>query len=258
MSELDIIPTLLVCIAAFLAGFLDAIVGGGGMVTVPSLFIAFPQATIPTATLLGTNKIAALGGVSMAAVQLTKQIKIQWRWVLPAMLAAGLASALGAFSVSFVPVVFFKKLLPPILVCLLLYTVFSKKIQLEANTDLQQSWVPAVLFSVVCGFYDGVFGPGAGSFLVLLWARVYGLNLLNASAHAKWVNAASNAAALAVFVSTVPVYVNLGLMMMVCGVSGAYIGTHVSLKYGSGFVRKMLIVVVTALIFRTGYDAYLR
>ncbi len=256
MFGFDLITCVFICFAALLAGFMDSAVGGGGMITIPTLFTVFPK-DLP-ATLLGTNKVAALGGMTMAAGQFARKVAIQWQWVIPAMLAAGLASALGAFSATYIPVLFFKRFLPPVLMCLLIYTVFSKQLIIEKTVDTEQSIWPGVVFSAACGFYDGVFGPGAGSFLVLLWVRVYGLSFIQASAHAKWVNVASCLTSLILFATTTPLYIGVGLMMTAFGGAGAYLGTWATMKYGNVFLRKLMIVVVMALIARTSYDAYLR
>jgi uncharacterized membrane protein YfcA len=178
--------------------------------------------------------------------------------VLPSALAALLAAMCGAYLVSYVPVSTFKKVLPPLLVLLLAYTLFSKKLGQTKPFDSKQSIVWGVLFGASCGLYDGVFGPGTGSFLVLLWVRVYGFDFLNGSAHAKLVNLGCNTGALLWFLPNVPVFIGMGLMMMVCNILGAWAGAQTTLKYGNGFVRKLLILVVIALICRTSYDAYFK
>ena len=254
MPTLDPSVWALIALAALLAGFIDSAVGGGGMVIVPTLFTALPN-TLP-ATILGTNKLSGIGGTGMAAIQFARSIPVQWRLVLPAMAAAFVMAGLGAYSVSYVPVQAFKKALPPLLVVLLIYTVFNKQLGQVAKTQTRQTIAAAMLFGGVCGYYDGVFGPGTGSFLVLLWVRVYGMDFMNASAHAKLVNVACNAGSLIWFSLNVPIFLTLGAMMLVCNIAGAYIGAKTTLKYGNGFVRVLLIVVVFALICRTSYDAY--
>ncbi len=260
MPLLDPSTWVLIACAAVLAGFIDSAVGGGGMVLVPTLLTALPNA-LP-ATVLGTNKISGLGGTSMAALQFARRIAIHWRLVLPSAAAALLMAVVGAYSVSAIPVAMFKKALPPVLIILLVYTLFSKKLG-QVSLDKPSNTKPApivwgIVFGGVMGFYDGVFGPGTGSILVLLWVRVYGFDFLNGSAHAKIVNLACNAGALLWFLPNVPVFVEMGLLMMVCNMAGAYLGAKTALRYGNGFVRTLLIVVVALLICRTGYDAYFR
>lgn len=256
MPNLDPSVWALIAFAALLAGFMDSAVGGGGMILVPTLFTALPNA-LP-ATILGTNKISGMGGTGMASVQFARRIKIQWRLVLPSAIAALLAALLGAYSVSAIPVVLFKKGLPPLLIVLLIYTLFSKKLGRGKTVDAEQGVWWAIAFGAACGLYDGIFGPGTGSFLVLLWVRVYGFDFLTGSAHAKIVNLGCNAGALLWFLPNVPVFIGMGLLMMVCNMTGALLGARVTLKYGSDFVRRLLIIVVVLLICRTSYDAYLR
>lgn len=256
MPNLDPSVWALIAFAALLAGFMDSAVGGGGMILVPTLFTALPNA-LP-ATILGTNKISGMGGTGMASVQFARQIKIQWHLVLPSAIAALFAAVLGAYSVSAIPVALFKKGLPPLLILLLFYTLFSKKLGQGKAVDAEQGVWWAIVFGAACGLYDGVFGPGTGSFLVLLWVRVYGVDFLTGSAHAKIVNLGCNAGALLWFLPNVPVFIGMGLLMMVCNMTGALLGARVTLKYGNDFVRKLLIIVVILLICRTSYDAYLR
>jgi uncharacterized protein len=257
MPVLDPSVWALIAVAAVLAGFIDSAVGGGGMVLVPTLFTALPN-TMP-ATILGTNKMSGIGGTGMAALQFARKIPVHWRVVLPSMTAAFIAAGCGAYSVSFVPVAAFKKILPPLLVLLLIYTITNKQLgQTKKDnkpTELKTAFI-AILFGAACGFYDGVFGPGTGSFLVLLWARLYSMDFMSASAHAKLVNVACNAGSLLWFSFNVPIFLGLGLVMLVCNVTGAYIGAKTTLRYGNGFVRILLIVVVSMLVLRTSYDAY--
>jgi uncharacterized protein len=256
MPSLDPSVWALIALAAILAGFIDSAVGGGGMVLVPTLFTALPQ--VLPATLLGTNKISGIGGTAMASLQFARKIDIQWRLALPSAIAALCAAMFGAYSVSAIPVALFKKALPPLLLVLLIYTLVSKKLGQGKSIDVEQSVWWGVLFGAGCGLYDGVFGPGTGSFLVLLWVRVYGFDFLTGSAHAKIVNLACNAGALLWFLPNVPVFVGMGLLMMVCNMAGAYFGAKTTLKYGNQFVRQLLIIVVVLLICRTSYDAYFR
>lgn len=256
MPQLDPSVWVFIAFAAILAGFIDSAVGGGGMVLVPTLFTALPNA-LP-ATVLGTNKISGVGGTAMASLQFARKINIQWRLVLPSAAAALIMAVVGACLVSAIPVALFKKALPPLLLVLLVYTLFSKRLgQVKVFND-QQPIIYGVLFGAFAGFYDGVFGPGTGSFLVLLWVRVYGFDFLNGSAHAKIVNLACNLGALLWFLPNVPVFVTMGLLMMACNMAGAYIGAKTTLRYGNAFVRTLLIVVVMLLICRTSYDAYIR
>ena len=254
--QLDWYFWLGLAIASVLAGFIDATVGGGGMVIVPTLFTLLPNEGI--GTLLGTNKISGLGGTSMSAYQYIRRVPIQWRLVLPSAVAALMAGIIGAASVSLVPVVLFKKGLPFVLLILLAYVLYNKKLGLTPTHKPNMHWGLGVLFGAVCGLYDGFFGPGTGSFLVLLWVLVYGQDFIQASAHAKIVNMGCNLGALAWFLPTTTVFIGLGLFMMVGNMAGAWFGTRFAMKHGNLFMRKLLIVVVGALALKTFYDAFLK
>ncbi len=249
---------LIVVLAAGLAGFVDAIVGGGGLVLVPALFAAYPQ--VAPATLLGTNKSASVWGTAIAATQFARRVDLQWASLAPAAVCALIASVAGAEVVQHIDARVLKQALPFLLVAVLAYTV--------ARKDLGRSHKPmapgtrrtlaAVGIGVAVGFYDGLFGPGAGSFLVFLFVRVLGHDFLHASAHAKVVNVVTNAGALATFAWAGLVLWHLALALALANVAGSFIGSRLALARGAGFVRGMFIVVVSLLIAKTGYDAFLR
>jgi uncharacterized membrane protein YfcA len=248
---------LLVSAASLLAGFVDSIVGGGGLILIPSLFAVFPAAA--PATLFGTNKGASIWGTGLAAVQYSRRVTMPWRALLPAAAAALLAAFAGAWLVTVVSPALLRKILPGILVLVLAYTLAKK--------DLGQSHAPRfegrremlVLAAIgaLVGFYDGFFGPGTGSFFVFLLVRVAGYDFLHASASAKLLNTASNLAALVLFAWTGHVWWHLVLAMALSNMVGSLAGTHLALKHGTGFVRIVFMVVVAALIAKTSLDAFL-
>jgi hypothetical protein len=249
---------LLVAAASGLAGFIDAIVGGGGLVLVPALFSVYPNASPPT--LLGTNKGASVWGTAWATGQYARRVKLRWRRLAPAVLLALLGSLAGAWGVSHVDPGGLRRALPFVLLAVLLYTVWRK--------DLGRHHVPrfagrheigvAAVIGLTIGFYDGFFGPGTGSFLVFLFVRVLGYDFLHASASAKLLNVATNLAALALFASQGHVWWPVALTMAVTNIAGSLLGTRLALKHGSGFVRVAFIVVVGLLILKTGYDGLIR
>lgn len=245
-------------IAAFLSGFIDAVVGGGGLVLVPSLFAAFPTA-LP-ATLLGTNKLAGVFGTATSAYQYSKRTAIPLLWVCIAAVAAFLAAILGAASVQYLPVHYFRKLLPLVLLGLLVYTLLNKNLGLTEKspaTQVQpQYW--AILLGLLLGFYDGVFGPGTGSFLVFLWIRWFGLTFISASASAKFVNLACNLGALVWFVPAGHFIFKVSAWMVLFTMTGALLGARFALKNGNIFVRKVFVCVVVLLIVKSSYDAYFK
>jgi uncharacterized membrane protein YfcA len=247
---------LLLGMAAFLAGIVDAVIGGGGMVQIPALFAALPEA-LP-ATLLGTNKVASLAGTLGSGWRYARNFVVPWRIILPAAAAAFVASFLGAAAVTRIPEDWLRKALPLILLGLLLYTLFNK-IGLEHSPrhSAGRSILIATAGSGLIGFYDGLFGPGTGAFLKLLFVRGLGYDFLNASAPAKFINVASNLSALGLFAGQGYVLWGLALFMAVCNLVGGQVGSLVAMRLGSGFLRKALIVVVGALIIKTFYDGYL-
>jgi uncharacterized membrane protein YfcA len=249
---------LLVSLASVLAGFVDAIVGGGGLILVPALFAIFPTAA--PATLFGTNKSASIWGTAFAARQFSRRVEMHWPSLLPAA-AAGLAGGFaGAWAVTVLPSEFLRKLLPVVLLGVLLYTLARKDLGAEHAPRLagQARTLAACAIGLALGFYDGFFGPGTGSFFVFLFVRVLGYDFLHASAAAKLLNTATNLAALVLFALKGHVWWQYAVVLAVCNVAGSLVGTHLALKHGAGFVRIVFIFVVGALILKTGYDAFLR
>jgi uncharacterized membrane protein YfcA len=245
-------------LAAFLAGLVDAVVGGGGLIQVPVLFSVLPK-ELP-ATLLGTSKLAGVFGTSAAAVNYARRVRVAWSAAAPAALAAFILSFVGAWTVTRVPSEFFRLLLPLVLIAVAIYT-FRKKDFGATHAPLHSGMkerVLAVAMGAGIGFYDGFFGPGTGSFLMFLFVRFFGFDFLSASAAAKIVNVACNVSALLWFGYSGHLLWQLGLLMAVCQVGGSLIGTRLAIRHGSAFVRKLFLVVVTALILKTGFDAIQR
>jgi uncharacterized membrane protein YfcA len=249
---------VVVSFASFLAGLVDAIVGGGGLILVPALFATFPGA--PPATLLGTNKSASVWGTAIAALQYGRRVQITWGVMAPAAAAALLGAFVGAWAVTQVDSRFLRQLLPFILLGVLLYTLARKKLgELHAPRH-----PPGRAVAIGCaiggliGVYDGFFGPGTGSFFIFLLVRFLGYDFLHASASAKLLNVATNVAALALFAAKGHVWWHLGLVMAVANVAGSLVGSRLALQRGAPFVRSVFIAVVGALILKTGYDAFWR
>lgn len=249
---------LILCIGAFIAGLVDAVVGGGGLVLVPTLFSVFPN--VAPATLLGTNKIAGVMGTSAAAINFARKVSIQWSAAAPAALAAFALSFSGAYLVTHMPTELIRKALPFVLIAVAMYTLRKKNFGQHHAPLLSGSkevfW--AMMVGGAVGFYDGLFGPGTGSFLVFLFVRVFGYDFLRASAVSKVVNIATNLAALLWFSYSGHIIWQLGLLMAVFNIAGSLVGTRLAIRHGSGFVRKLFLFVVTALILKTGYDAFLK
>lgn len=249
---------LLVSLASLLAGFVDAIVGGGGLILVPALFAVFP--TTHPATLFGINKSASVWGTAIAARQYGRRVDMYWSALLPAAAAGFLGGFVGAWAVTVLPSEFLRKLLPIVLLGVLLYTLARKDLGREHAPRLsgRRQAVVASAIGLALGFYDGFFGPGTGSFFVFLFVRVLGYDFLHASASAKLLNTATNLAALILFALKGHVWWHYAVALAVANVAGSLLGTHLALRHGAAFVRVVFIFVVSALILKTGYDAFLR
>jgi len=249
---------LVVSLASLLAGFVDAIVGGGGLILVPALFATFP--TTHPATLFGTNKGASVWGTAIATAQYSRRVQMRWHALAPAALVCFAASLAGAWLVTVVSPQYLRKALPLVLVLVLGYTLAKKQLGRDHAPRFvgQHEALLASAIGAVIGFYDGFFGPGTGSFFVFLLVRVLGYDFLHASASAKLLNTASNLAAIALFAYKGHVWWHFVLAMAIANVLGSLAGTHLALKHGTGFVRGVFIVVVSALILKTSYDAFLR
>ena len=247
-----------ITLASGLAGFVDAIVVGGGLVLLTALFATF--ATAAPATLMGTNKGAAIWGTAIASWQYSQRVQLRWPTLLPAALAGFVGAFAGAWAVTVLSPDFLRKLLPLVLLAVLAYTLVKKDLGQHHAPRLapRAEWLTASLIGASLGFYDGFFGPGTGSFLVFLLVRVLGYDFLNASASAKVLNVATNIAALILFALKGHVWWHLALPLAVANVLGSLLGTWMALRHGAGFVRGIFLAVVSALILKTGYDAFLR
>jgi uncharacterized membrane protein YfcA len=246
----------LLALAALFAGLVDAVVGGGGLIQLPALFSVLPQ-TVP-ASLFGTNKFSAIWGTLFAARTYARKISVEWGTAIPASGAALLFSFAGAWLVTAFPPDLIRKTLPFLLLAVAIYVAIRKDFgasHVPRFSGAREMWM-ALVTGAGIGFYDGFFGPGTGSFLLFLFVRFFGFDFLGASAVAKIVNVACNFAALIWFGYAGHVLWQLGLLMAICNICGAMIGTRVALKEGSVFIRKAFLVVVGALILKTARDAF--
>ena len=245
-------------LASALAGFIDAIVGGGGLILLPALFAVYPQ--VEPATLLGNNKSASVWGTAFASWRYMRQVALSLRLLLPAAALTMLGAWLGAWAVTQTSPDFLRRLLPVVLVLLLIYTLLRKDLGREHAPRWQPRTELALtsLIGTCVGFYDGFFGPGTGSFFVFLLVRVLGYDFLHASAAAKLLNLSSNAAALMLFAWLGHVWWQVAMPLALANVAGSWLGTRMALRHGTGFVRHMFIVVVCMLVIKTSYDAFLK
>jgi uncharacterized membrane protein YfcA len=248
----------LVLCAAFLAGFVDAIVGGGALIQLPALLAGYPGAAPPV--LLGTNKLGSICGTSVAVMRYMRVVRIPWRVLLPGAAVAFLAAMAGASSVSTVSPALFRPLVPIMLTVVLIYVLWHKDLgarHAPIAFSRRRSYIALAAIGSI-GFYDGFFGPGTGSFLMLLFIRLYGFDFLHASAGARTINVATNAGALLFFGIHGEIQWGLGMALGVCNATGSILGAHTAVRHGSKFVRVVFIAIVITLIVKTGADAWTR
>jgi len=242
------------CVFAFLAGLVDAIAGGGGLIQVPALFAVFPS--LPPSILLGTNKFSAIAGTTIATFRYGWAIPIQWRAVLPAAGVAGLGALAGAKTVTLIDPVVLRPLLLVLLGGMAIYTLTRPKFgqKPEVLAPLRQGSGNFYAVTAVFGFYDGFFGPGAGSVLMFLLVRLFGHDFLSAAATTKVLNLATNSGALAFFMMTGNVLYSVALPMAAFNVAGGFLGAHFAIRGGNRFIRSVFLVVVTGLISKVLFD----
>ncbi|MER2541712.1 MAG: TSUP family transporter [Azonexus sp.] len=235
--------------AAFFAGMVDAVVGGGGLIQIPVLLAQFPQTAIPV--LFGTNKVASIAGTGAALWRYARSVRIPWFVVLPATLAALLGAWGGAALVAWIPRETMRPMVVVLMIAVALYTFMKKDLGQQVTRVLNGTdrWKGA-LFGLIIGAYDGFFGPGTGSFLIFGFVRLFGMDFVQGSASAKVINFATNLSAITFFASHGPILWQIGLIMAVCNLAGSYLGTRLALKHGAGFIRKVFLGVVTILILK--------
>ena len=244
-------------LGAFVAGLVDAVVGGGGLIQIPLLFGAFPE--YPPALLFGTNKVASIVGTSSAAIQYARRIKIEWPVAIPSVLAALAFSWLGARSVTLFPPEILRPLVLVLLIAVATYTFRRKDFGIQGSSHTQsgiRQTLTAVGIGATLGFYDGFFGPGTGSFLIFAFIRFLGMDFLRASVTAKLTNVATNLAAILFFAGAGAIIWEAALTMAAANLAGALAGSRLALKHGSQFIRRVFLLVVCALIIKLCGDLF--
>src|SRR6185369_15414948 len=217
------------------------------------LLSTFPQTAIPT--LFGTNKVSSIAGTGASLWRYARAVRIPWRLVLPATAAALVGAWLGAALVAWMPREAMRPLVVVMMLAVAIYTFLRKNLGHQETHEPRPGDVwRGALFGLVIGLYDGFFGPGTGSFLIFGFVRVFGMDFVRASASAKVINLATNFSAIAFFASHGPILWTVGLTMAACNLAGAYLGTHLALKHGAGFIRKAFLGVVVILIAKQLLD----
>lgn len=243
-------PWLILGAAALLAGFVDAVVGGGGLIQVPALFSSLPAAS--AASLLGTAKLSSIAGTSLAAWRYLRVVRLDRSAVVGAMVGAAACAWMGAAVVSWLPRAWADPLVLVLLVVVASATLRQPTLGLvhEPRWAGRAAWWPALLTGGLMGFYDGFFGPGTGALLIFVFVRVFHYDFLHASAISKLVNWVTNLSALAFFVPAGQVIWALGVLMAVCNILGAVLGTRLAVRGGSTWVRRLFIAVLLIMITR--------
>ncbi len=244
----------LLALAALAAGWIDAVVGGGGLVQLPVLLLAFPTAA--PAQILATNKMASIFGTGTSSVTYARRIRPDPRTALIMAVPALAGAAAGAWAARLMSNAVFRPLVLVMLVLVLVYVAARPSIGTHTllRHDGHRHYVRAALVGTVLGFYDGIFGPGTGSFLIIAMIAVLGYSFLDASGLAKIANFATNLGALMVFVPAGAPLWRVGLVMGAANLVGGYVGARTAVARGSAFVRVVFLVVVSALILRVGWD----
>lgn len=251
LADLSLELILLLAAAAFLAGFVDSIAGGGGLITVPALLLAGFSPVVA----LGTNKLQGLFGAASATYAYASKGHVDLRRQLPAAALSFLGAALGAALATILPGEWLHAALPVMLVVIALY--FALKPNMD-DVDRQQRLTP-FLFGLtivpVIGFYDGLFGPGTGSFFMLAFVSLAGYGMLRATAHTKLLNLASNVGGFAFFAWAGVIAWQIGLVMGLFQVLGARVGASLAMKNGARLIKPLLVLTCVALALRLLWDA---
>lgn len=237
---------LILILVAFIAGFVDAIGGGGGLLTMPALLWA-GIAPVPA---LATNKLQSSWGTAAATINYARKGHLQWRAVWPVVLLTFLGSAIGTVAVQQFDGDFLMRVIPFLLIGVALYFLLQPRI---GDLDRQQRlsvWQFAFICGFGIGFYDGFFGPGTGSFFAIACVSLLGFNLLRATAHTKLFNLTSNLASLLFFALGGHMIWQVGLLMAIGQVAGGWLGAQVTIRHGARIIRPVVIVVALALTLR--------
>jgi hypothetical protein len=253
--ELSLLSVVLLVVAAFVAGWVDAVVGGGGLIQLPALLIGTPDST-PPAEILGTNKVSSVWGTATSSITYALRVRPDWRTILPLVAAAATGSALGAQAAKFLPKQYFTPIVLVAVVAVGLYTWRKPELGLVSNRKHAGGahYGRTAAIGLGVGAYDGILGPGTGSFFVILLVAVLGYGFLEASAKAKIANLVTNLSAIVVFGLHGSVLWQLGLLMGAANLVGGFLGAGTAIKHGNAFVRQVFLLVIAGLSLKLGYD----
>ncbi|WP_026532065.1 sulfite exporter TauE/SafE family protein [Arthrobacter sp. H41] len=256
LEEIQLATILLVVVAGFAAGWVDAVVGGGGLLQLPAMLLV-PGITPVEA--LATNKMGSIFGTTTSAVTFYRRAHPDLRTAVPMALIALAGSFAGAIVASSLPASVFKPIIVVALIAVAIFTAFRPTVgtltRLKYTGHRHHGTAGAI--GLVIGFYDGLIGPGTGSFLIIAMVTMLGYSFLGASAKAKIVNMATNFGALMFFLPSGALLWGLGLVLGVANMGGGYLGSRMAISQGSRFIRTVFLCVVGALILKLGYDVWI-
>jgi uncharacterized membrane protein YfcA len=256
LSDLTL-QLMLLCTAAFAAGFIDAIVGGGGLIQTPVSMLVL-QSTNPVASILATVKIPSFSGTALAARQYVRQVRIRWKLAVLSCTTAFFAAFGGSLLLTRVSNAHFKVIMVVVLCAVAIYTFWKKDFGQRPARDVPfPVQVRAVIISsLLLGFYDGFIGPGTGSFLIMAFILFIGFDFLQASAHAKLTNLATNLGSITLFLIKGKILWLFALPMAAANALGGYLGARLAIAKGNRFIRVIFLVVVLGTLLRLAYDVF--
>ena len=246
----------LLCLAAFCAGFVDAIVGGGGLIQLPAALVILPS--FPVASVIATLKIPAFSGTATAAWQYLRKIRISWQLLAILCTVAFIASFSGSYLLSQVSNRFMKPVLLVVLTAVAIYTYYKKDLglkdgRMEVFTKLI---LPTIVIALVIGFYDGFIGPGAGSFFILAFISFLHFDFLKASVYAKLANLATNLGSITLFLVKGKIFWSIALPMAAANAAGGFVGARLAIAKGNKFIRVFFLVIVVGVLLRFCWDVF--
>ena len=238
---------LIVCPLLFLAGFLDAIGGGGGLISLPAYLLA----GLPVHSAIATNKLSGSCGTALATFKFIRRGLVNWKLAVPTVAAAILGSSLGAKASMAVEEAVMEKLLLCVLPVAAVIVLRSRSFQNEGHIVLnRRTWATALLSAAVVGFYDGFYGPGTGTFLIIAFTTLAKFPLARANAHAKVINLTTNLTSLAVFLTGGQVVFLLGLAGAACNMAGNFLGAELAVKRGAAVTKPVILIVLGLLALK--------
>jgi len=257
LENLTAVNLILLGVAMFASGFIDAIAGGGGLIQTPAMLLSFPDRN--PVEVVATSKTAAFFGTTTAAIQYRKFIKTDPKLLIAMVIPAFIGAAFGELFASRISAESFKSSIFFMMIAIFIYTLFKPdlgKVHVEKHSPKKMMVIGSIAACLI-GFYDGLIGPGTGTMLMIALVAIMGFAFVGASAIAKVVNATTNLASIIVIGFSLGIMWKLGLVLAVANLAGGYMGSHMAIKKGSSFIRIFYLIVTALLILRLGYSLYI-